>query len=37
MTMGQGAMKSVSGKQKLNTRNITEAELVAIDDASVYI
>ena len=30
-------MQSVSRKQKLNTRISTEAELVAVDDTSVYI
>ena len=35
MTMGQGFMQSVSRKQKLKTRISTEAELVAVDDASV--
>ena len=35
MTMGQGAMQSVPRKQKLNTSISTEAELVAVDDASV--
>ena len=37
MTMGQGYMESVSNKQKLNTSIITGAELVDVDDASVYI
>ena len=32
VTMGQGAMQSVSRKQKLNTRISTEAELVTVDD-----
>ena len=32
MTMGQGALKSSSMKQKINTRSSTEAELVAVDD-----
>jgi len=32
MTMGQGALKSSSTKQKINTRSSTEAELVAVDD-----
>ena len=32
MTMGKGAVISVSKKQKLNTRSSTEAELVAVDD-----
>ena len=32
MTMGKGAVISNSGKQKLNTRSSTEAELVAADD-----
>ena len=37
MTMGQGAIQSVSRKQKVNMRGSTEAELVAIYDASVYV
>lgn len=32
MTMGKGAIYSVSRKQKINTRSSTEAELVAADD-----
>ena len=32
MTMGQGAVQSISKKQKMNTRSSTEAELVATDD-----
>ena len=34
MTLGSGAVISSSKKQKLNTRNSTEAELVATDDAA---
>ena len=37
MTFGQGAVQSISRKQKLNTRSSTEAELVGADDASVMI
>ena len=37
MTMGQGKMQSVSRKHKLSTRISTEAELVAVDNESVYI
>jgi hypothetical protein len=33
MSMGTGAVYSVSKKQKLNTKSSTEAELVGIDDA----
>ena len=33
MTMGKGAMQSVSSKQKLNTRSSTESELVGGDDS----
>jgi hypothetical protein len=34
MTMGKGAIVSVSKKQKLNTRSSTEAELVGADDVA---
>ena len=32
MSLGDGAIISVSTKQKVNTRSSTEAELVSIDD-----
>ena len=37
MTMGRGAIQSISRKQKLNTRSSTEAELIGVDDAMVMI
>jgi hypothetical protein len=37
MSMGRGAIQSVSRKQKLNTKSSTEAELVGADDMSVMI
>ena len=37
MTFGNGAVQSISRKQKLNTKASTEAELVGADDASVMI
>ena len=37
MTMGKGAITSMSRKQKLNTRSSTEAELVAVDDCMSHI
>jgi hypothetical protein len=37
MTYGQGAIQSISRKQKLNTRSSTESELVGVDDASTAI
>ena len=37
MTMGDGAIQSISRKQKLNTRSSTESELVGVDDVSVMI
>jgi hypothetical protein len=37
MTLGRGAVQSLSKKQKLNTRSSTEAELVGADDASVLL
>jgi hypothetical protein len=32
MSLGHGAIQSVSTKQKVNTRSSTEAELVSVDD-----
>jgi hypothetical protein len=32
LTLGKGAVNTISSKQKLNTRSSTEAELVAADD-----
>ena len=37
MTMGEGAIQSISKKQKVNTRSSTEAELVAADDALAQV
>ena len=37
MTMGKGTMIPVSKKQRLNTKSSTEAELVGVDDVSVYV
>lgn len=37
MSMGKGALQSISRKQKLNTRSSTEAELVGVDDISIMI
>ena len=37
MTMGDGAMLVKSGKQKLNSRSSTEAELIGVDDAMTMI
>ena len=37
MTFGRGAVQSVSRKQKLNTRNSCESELVGADDVSPLI
>ena len=37
MTMGRGAMQSVSKKQRLNTRSSTEAELVGVDDVVTQV
>jgi hypothetical protein len=35
LTLGKGAVQTISAKQKLNTRSSTEAELVAVDDVVV--
>ena len=37
MTFGEGAVQSMSRKQKINTSSSTHAELVAADDAVVQI
>jgi hypothetical protein len=37
MTLGKGAILSVSTKQKINTRSSTEAELVSLDDVIAKI
>jgi hypothetical protein len=37
MTFGEGAIQSISRKQKLNTRSSTKAELVGADDAATLI
>ena len=37
MTMGKGAMMSMSRKQKLNTKSSTISELVGADDATTIM
>ena len=37
MSLGKGAISSMSRKQKLNTKSATESELVGVDDASAQI
>ena len=37
MTFGQGAIQTLSRKQKLNTKSSTDAELMGADDAAVMI
>ena len=37
LTMGKGAMLSLSTKQKINTKSYTEAELVGVDDAMNFV
>ena len=37
LTMGKGALLSLSLKQKINTKSLTEAELVGVDDAVNFI
>ena len=37
MTLGQGAIQSISTEKKVNTRSSTEAELVAVDDVMAQI
>jgi hypothetical protein len=37
MTLGKGAMQSITRKQKMNLQSSTEGELVAVDDAATMI
>ena len=37
LTIGKGAMLSLSTKQKINTKSSTEAELVGVDDAMNFV
>jgi hypothetical protein len=37
LTMGQGALLSMSIKQIINTKSSTEAELVGVDDAMNFV
>jgi hypothetical protein len=37
LSMGQGALLSMSMKQKINTKSSTEAELVGVDDAMNFV
>jgi hypothetical protein len=37
LTLGQGALMSMSLKQKINTKSSTEAELVGVDDALNFV
>jgi hypothetical protein len=37
LTLGQGALMSMSLKQKINTKSSTEAELVGVDDAMNFV
>ena len=37
MTLGKGAVQSISQKQKLNTKSSTEAELVGADDVLIHL
>ena len=37
MTLGKGAVQTISTKQKINTKSSTKAELVGADDVLSYI
>jgi hypothetical protein len=37
LLLGQGALTSMSSKQKINTKSSTEAELVGIDNAMNFV
>ena len=37
LTLGYGSVLSISVKQKINTKSLTEAELVGVDDAMTFV
>ena len=37
LTLGHGSVFSLSAKQKINTKSSTEAELVGVDDAMIFV
>jgi hypothetical protein len=37
LSLGQGALMSMSSKQKINTKSSTKAELVGVDDAMNFV
>ena len=37
LTLGHGSILSISTKQKINTKNLTEAELVGVDDTMTFV
>jgi hypothetical protein len=37
MTLGKGAMQSITRKQKMNVQNGTEGKLVAVNDTATMI
>ena len=37
LMMGHEAVLSISSKQKINTKSLTEAELVGVDDAMTFV
>ena len=37
LTIGHGSVISIYAKQKINTKSSTEAELVGVDDAMIFV
>ena len=37
LTLGHGSMLSISVKQKINTKNSTEAQLAGVDNATTFV
>ena len=37
LTLGHGSVLSVSAKQKINTKSLTKAELVEVDDTMTFV
>ena len=37
LALGHGSIMSISAKQKINTKNLTKADLIGVDDAMTFV